>query len=97
MKNIFWKTCWYSNILSIVYIIIPFIFPDHFEQLISLLFLSTLGCCFFYSIGTLSFILWIYCIINFNNKTKKSIHLFFLILFSSLYVPIFYYRFFIKK
>lgn len=97
MKNHFWEICWIANILAISYMMVPFVLLDYNENMLSVFFTSVIGMIIFYPLALLGVLLWGYCLLNWSNVTKNSIHLVLLLFLTSLYTPIFYYLFFIKR
>ena len=87
--------CWIANIVAILYLIVPFFLLNYSEDIFAIFFRLPFMI-IFYLLGLLSMVLWGYCLYNSNKFTNNSIHLVFLILLSSLYVP-FFYLFFVKK
>ena len=88
---------WISNILVILIMFVPFISPKNYDKIVDVLFLSTLGQIIFGILGTLAFVLWIYCIVTHGKRNKNGVYILLLIFLSSLYVPFYYYKFFIKQ
>lgn len=87
---------WVSNIITILIVLAPFVSPQNYDKIVGVLFLSTLGQIIFGILGTLAFILWIYCLITHGKRSKNGFYVLLLIFLSVLYVPFYYYHFFIK-
>lgn len=97
MKSKLLKTCWIANIIGILLIMIPFIFEKYYSSITDFLFVNIAGQLIFYLLGSLSLILWGYCLFDIKKRKGDNSDLIFLVLLSALYVPFYYYYFYIKK
>lgn len=88
---------WVANIIAVLIMFVPFVSPQNYDKIVDVLFLSTLGQIVFGIVGMFAFILWIYCLVTHGKRSKNGFHILLLIFLSTLYVPFYYYRFFIKK
>lgn len=88
---------WISNLIIVPMILIPFAFPENYDKIVDVLFISFFGQILFAILGTLSLILWVYCVATHNKRSNVGYHIALLIFLSTLYVPFYYYQFFIKK
>lgn len=96
MKN-FWKICWFANIAAILYILLSFVLSTYNDEMLYIFFKSLIGILIFYPLGILGVLLWGYCLISWNKVTNNPVHLILLIFLTTIYSPIFYYSFFIRK
>lgn len=86
-----------ANITAILYILISFFLSTYNNEILNIFFKSLLGMLVFYSLGILSVLLWGYCLMKWNKVSKNPIHLLLLLFLTSIYTPVFYYLYFLRK
>ena len=65
--------------------------------MVEILFYNIFGQIIFGILGSMSLILWVYCIINHNKVSSNGFLLILLIFLSSLYLPFYFYKFYLKS
>lgn len=97
MKEKFLFVSWVANILAIFYILIPFVFINHYDEIIEVLYYTNLGTAFFYILSILTLVLCLYCIVDSKKKGKGALNVIILIFLNGLYTPFYYYSNYLKK